>query len=101
MYQANPSVSEAAIANAFLYCTSGWPYAGVSNRDFSITAKYLEIRFLYDDSPGVLLASLLANRPHRCVALLHGHYISILHGRILGPHVFSPDSTVFCTWHFY
>ena len=103
LYHANPSVTEDAIVSAFLYCATDWPYAGVSNRDFSVTAKYLGLRFFYDDSPDTRLADLLAARPHRCVALLYGHFVSVLRGAIVGADgdAFSPDSTVFCTWHFY
>ena len=67
-----------------------------------IAVRYLGLRFLYDTKM-VTLREVLAVRPRRCVVLLYGHFLPIVHGRILeaNPDRFSLNSAVFCSWHFY
>ena len=49
------------------------------------------------------LGALLDKKPGRCVALLHGHFISIVNGKIVGPDArlaWRPNTKVYCYWTF-
>lgn len=100
LYRVVPWLSEDSIREAFLYCAEAWPYGGVTNRDFQIAVKYLKVDALYCDTKETV-GSLLAKNPARCVALLPGHYIGIIDGKILPPDVgMSHRATVHFHWTF-
>ncbi len=95
-----PWVSEDAIREAFLYCSETWPHGAVTNRDFQIAVKYLKLDARYSDIKETV-GSLLAKTPARCIALLPGHYIGIVDGKILPPDVgISHGATVHFHWTF-
>ena len=100
LYWAAPQIPERRIVEAFGFCTESWPYAGVTNKEFAITLKYLKLDTSYCGESETL-GALLARKPDRCVALLPHHFIAILGGRIVGADVtmtWSPSTTVFCRW---
>ena len=102
MYWAVPSLSEDRIREAFQYCAKNWPYGGVTNTEFAIALKYLDVEHRYSAETESLDA-LLARKPARCVALLPYHFIAILSGRIAGKdgyRIWKPATTVYCSWVF-
>ena len=103
LYWAVPRISESRITEAFGFCAENWPYGGVTNKEFAIALKYLELDSTYCDKKEAL-GALLKRRPTRCVALLHGHFIPILKGKPVGRDrhlVHRPDATVYCHWTFH
>ena len=102
LYWAVPTLSEDRIREAFQFCAKNWPYGGVTNTEFAIALKYLDVEHRYC-SETESLDALLARKPTRCVALLPYHFIVILNGRIAGKdadRVWNPATTVFCSWVF-
>ena len=96
-----PRVSEDEIKDAFLFSTENWPHGGVTNKEFNITLNYLKLKFEYDDSEGQTIGSLIQRKDPRCVALIHGHYIALRRGKIVGEHLsFNPKIKVYCNWIF-
>ena len=102
LYWAAPSIPESEILNAFNLTGETWPYGGVTNKEFEIALKYLRVE--NDYSKGInTLGELLAVKPEKCVALLHGHFIPIVDGVIVGhdSHRLWPMEThVYCHWTF-
>ena len=102
LYWAVPTLSEDRIREAFQYCAEHWPYGGVTNTEFAVALKYLEVQHRYC-SETESLDALLARKPMRCVALLPYHFIAILDGRVAGKdanRVGDPTTTVYCSWVF-
>lgn len=103
LYAVVPDVPEDEIIDAFTHCAENWPYGGVTNKEFSIAAKYLKLKFEYDGSDGQTIRDLARKRPGRYVALLHGHYIAMEKGEIIGEDgnvPYSPETGVYCIWRF-
>ena len=100
LYRVVPWVSGDSIREAFLYCAETWPHGGVTNRDFQIAVKYLKLNARYSDTRETV-GSLLAKSPARCVALIRGHYIGIIDGKVVPPDVgVSHHATVHFHWMF-
>ena len=102
LYWAVPTLSEDRIREAFQYCAKKWPYGGVTNTEFAIALKYLNVEHRYV-AETESLGSLLARKPTRCVALLPYHFIAIVGERIAGKdahRVWNPATTVYCSWAF-
>ena len=102
LYWTAPRISESRITEAFGYCAETWPYGGVTNKEFAIALKYLDVDSTYCNKRETL-GSLLMRRPARCVALVHGHFIAILRGKPVGRdrHLANrPNVTVYCNWTF-
>ena len=102
LYWAMPAISESDIISAFNVTTDTWPYGGVTNKEFSVALKYLKVDNLYSTNINTL-GALLAAKPAKCVALLHGHFIPIVGGVVVGrdaPLHWSPDTHVYCHWTF-
>lgn len=102
LYWAVPSLPECLIARAFNEATDAWPYGGVSNKEFAIALKRLEVDSDYSREP-VTLGALLALNPVRCVALLYGHFIPIVDGVIVGRDArrsWPLETRVYCYWMF-
>lgn len=102
LYWAAPWIPENQIVEAFDFCAENWPYAGVTNKEFQIASKYLKTESHYSTAQETL-GGLLDSRPARCVALLPGHFIAIVNGKIVGrdAHLRWPRSTtVYCHWTF-
>ena len=102
LYWAAPRIPESRIHEAFLFCAENWPHGGVTNSEFQIALQYLKIESDYCDKPTVLGALLVA-KPRRCVALVHGHFIAIVNGKIVGRdarRTWSAETNVYCHWFF-
>ena len=102
LYWAVPTLSENRIKEAFQFSTKNWPYGGVTNTEFAIALKYLDVEHRYFADTESLDA-LLARKPTRCVALLPYHFIAVLGGQIAGGdayRVWNPATTVYCSWEF-
>ena len=102
LYWAAPATSESGIVSAFNVVTDTWPYGGVTNKEFAITLKYLGVESIYSTDINTL-GALLATKPAKCVALLHGHFIPIVDGVIVGGDAhrqWAPDTHVYCYWTF-
>lgn len=102
LYWATPWIPEVHIVDAFKFCTENWPYGGVTNKEFAIVLKYLNADACYYPDTETL-RSLLNRKPVRCVALLHGHFVAIVNGKLVGrdAHLtWDLNSTVYCHWTF-
>ena len=102
LYWAVPQLPESRIREAFQYCTENWPYGGVTNSEFAVALKYLDVDHRYV-AETESLGDLLSRAPKRCVALLPYHFIAILDGRIVGrdaSRAWDPATTVYCSWAF-
>ena len=83
LYWAAPALPETRIFDAFNVVAAKWPYGGITNKEFAIAVKYLNVDAAYSTDVNTL-AALLASKPALCVALLHGHFIAIVDGAIAG-----------------
>ena len=83
LYWAVPRLSESDIRLAFDLCTESWPYAGVTNREFSGVLDHLHVRCTYTDQDEVV-ADVLRARIPRGVVLLMGHFAPVVAGRFVG-----------------
>ena len=102
LYWAVPSLPESEITQTFHITAETWPYGGVSNKEFAIALNYLKLESDYSGE-AITLGALLAAKPARCVALVHGHFIPIFNGVIVGRDARNdwPSSThVYCHWTF-
>lgn len=99
LYWAVPWLPESKIVEAFGFCAANWPYGGVTNKEFSIALKYLDVPYTYSDKTETL-SDLLSRRPTKAVALLHGHFISIHRGQVDESRHWPIDTTVYCCWTF-
>ena len=102
LYWAVPSIPEPLIVEAFNLVTENWPYGGVTNKEFTIALKYLKVDSDYSTDSDTL-EEILVDRPTRCVALLHRHFVPIVDGFIVGrdaDRYWSPDTHVYCHWTF-
>jgi len=98
-----PNISEDEIIDAFMYCAENWPYAGITNKEFNIAMKYLNLEVKYDDSDGQTVSSITQKKIRKCVALVHGHYIAVKKGKIIGKdaNTYKNSNTkVYCSWNF-
>ena len=98
-----PELQETQIRDAFTLCSEKWPYGGVCNKEFEIAVKHLGVEHRYNHSEETL-QDLLDRKPHRCVALLDGHFVAIKDGELEGNEfLLSPPSEtkVFCSWTFH
>ena len=80
LYRVVPWIPENRIVEAFQYCTDGWPYAGVTNKEFQIAVQYLKVGVHYSGEEETV-GSLLDREPARCIALVPYHYIGIINAR--------------------
>ena len=102
LYWAAPAISESDIVDAFKFSTYSWPHKGVTNKEFAIALKYLNVDSSYSSDIDTL-GALLATKPSKCVALLPGHFIPILNGTIVGRDAhqhWPPETRVYCHWTF-
>ena len=102
LYWVVPHLPEHRITEAFQYCAEKWPYGGVTNTEFAVALKYLDIENRYFSGTETL-GDLLARKPARCVALLPYHFIAIVRGRVVGRDArrhWNPSTTVYCSWMF-
>lgn len=100
LYWAAPKLSELQISEAFQYCTTNWPYGGVTNTEFAIVLRHLGVSNQYCAETETL-GDLLARTPARCIALVPYHFLAILNGRIVGKdahRAWDANVTVYCSW---
>ena len=102
LYWAVPGLSEHRISEALQFCSKDWPYDGVTNTEFAVALKYLDVGNHYFGETETL-GDLMARKPARCVALLPYHFIAVIDGRIVGSdadHHWGPSTMVYCSWEF-
>ena len=102
LYWAAPWLTEHRIRETFLFCTNGWPHAGVTNKEFQIVLKFLRIEACYNPNRETL-GALLNRQRACCVALLPHHFIAIVDGKIVGRDIRLSthlNTTVYCHWTF-
>ena len=102
LYWAVPSLREVDIVEAFNLAAASWPYGGVSNKEFAIALRRLGLDSEYSREP-TTLGALLSRKPTRCVALVHGHFIAIVNGVIVGRDArchWAAGTHVYCHWAF-
>lgn len=102
LYWAAPGIAESDIVDAFNVVADSWPYGGITNKEFAIALKHLRVNGAYSTDLKTL-GALLATKPAKCVALLHGHFIPIVDGVIVGGDAYrpwAPDTHVYCHWTF-
>ena len=100
VYRTVSHLSVSQIMEAFGFCTKKWPYGGVSNKELAITLKFLGVRSTYSDRKETL-GELLKRKPSRCIALLHGHFVAIVDGKLVGNDQSlssCPKATIYCHW---
>ena len=103
LYWAAPWLPERRIIEAFEVCTETWPYGGITNKEFQIALKYINVETHYSADTKTL-GSLLDTQPDRCVALLPHHFIAIVDGKVVGrdAHLgWNRSTTVYCHWAFH
>ena len=103
LYWVAPGIPEIQIIEAFEFCTENWPYGGVTNKEFQIALKYLKADSHYSSGTETL-RELLNRKPTNCVALVPGHFIAIVNGKIVGRDAktaWDPTTTVYCHWTFH
>ncbi len=87
---------------AFIFCCAKWPDGGVTNKEFNIVLRYLDLqgKFEYCDSEEMTLSDFLVDQENVYILLLYGHFTVIRKGVIddLYPFPYSEKSTVFCYW---
>ena len=104
LYWAVPSILEDQIFNALGFCTDAWPYGGVTNKEFTISLNYLKVPYSYFNCPSDTIGSLLDKKKKRCVALIHGHFVAIVNGTIVGDdahRMWDTNAKVYCYWCFH
>lgn len=102
LYWAVPSIPEPLIVEAINLASKNWPFGGVTNKEFAIALKYLRVDSDYSTDIDTL-ETLLIDRPRRCVALLHRHFVPIVDGVIVGrdsERSWPPNTHVYCHWTF-
>ena len=102
LYWAAAAIPESDIVDAFNSATKTWPYGGVTNKEYAIALRVLRVDSSYSTKINTL-GELLRTKPKRCVALIHGHFIPIVDGVIVGRdgrHCWSCDEQVYCHWTF-
>ena len=102
LYWAVAAIPESDIVDAFNLATETWPHGGVTNKEYAIALKVLGVASSYSTEINTL-GELLSTKPTRCVALLHGHFVPIVDGMIVGRDArrsWSSDEQVYCHWTF-
>ena len=103
LYWAAPWIPETRIIEAFGFCTETWPYGGITNKELQIALKYLNVDKHYSTDTETL-GALLNRKPTSCVALVPGHFIAIVDGKIVGRDAkvaWDSSTTVYGYWTFH
>lgn len=104
LYWAVPQISEDKIKEAFMFCGEGWPYHGITNKEFTIALKYMKLNYEYYHNDTDTISDLYKRKPKRCVALVYGHFIALSDGKILGDDsrtIWNSMERIYCYWVFY
>ena len=104
LYWAAPRISEDAIVSAFMFCSENWPYRGITNKEFAIALKFTKVDHVYCHDDSDTIGDLQKRKPNRCVALIHGHFIAIVDGKIVGEdaqRTWSSTERIYCYWVFH
>ena len=101
LYQVLPEFTFQELSEAFRLCTEdSWPNRGVTNKEFNITLKYLDIfdRFLYNDNDTSFHTIL--HMQSDVIVLIHGHYTVVQKGQIRDQYGSFPRERekVYCYW---
>ncbi len=98
-----PKIPEDKILDAFYHCCEKWPNEGVTNKEFNIALKFLNLdkKVCYHGNE-TIVQLLLAHKDRAFISLVHGHFLVISFGRIL--EFFScywtncKEAKVYCYW---
>lgn len=101
-----PALSFQSIRKAFSLCCGRWPNAGVTNKEFNIVLRYLELfeRFEYTEPQDALLNDYLVDKNTTHILLLWGHFTVTKNGQVIEPvkqlfFRYPPDEIkVICAW---
>lgn len=95
-----PTIPESKLLDAFYHCCEEWPNAGVTNKEFNIVIKYLDIHNLKYIGRGTTIHHLLKQKKEKFIALIYGHYLVISYGKIIDSYnsSFNKNTKVYCYW---
>lgn len=99
--QVLPDLDKEKIKVAFSNCCDLWPYAGVTNKEFNITLRYLGIleRFEYDDRDGLIIKNFRHRKGDIFIVLIYGHFQVLDNKNKAGCYYPANEkSTVYCSW---
>lgn len=100
LYWTAPWVPEGKLSEAFLYCAEDWPHGPVTNKELNIALSFLGVEHQYSDDV-TTLGALVRRRLRRCIALLDGHFVGLVNGKLVGRDArFAqrPDTVVYRHW---
>lgn len=94
----SPELKPDKIRKAFLYCTKRWPNNSVSNKDFNICLRHLNVINDYNYVDWSNDKKQISDLPNRiCVVLIRGHFVAV-HNRVgINEHV-SSSAKVYYYW---
>ena len=95
-----PDLEQEQVVDAFKKCCNLYPYEGVTNKEFNIALRYLEIfdKFEYNDSDGLVVKNFLNRKKQIFILLIYGHFTVVAKGKVLDAMRISENSKVYCSW---
>ena len=98
-----PKLPHSKIKDAFMQCTDKWPNGGVTNVEFNVALRYMNIfnRFKYNDADGQVMGNFLSDKTESYILLIHGHFTTIKGGKIYDSFAYAnpnPKQLVYCSW---
>lgn len=99
-----PDLPAKRIMDGFSDCCDKWPFGGVTNKEFNITLRYLNVlsQFEYIDSDDMQLKDFLAQKNDIFILLVYKHFTVVKYGKIddgyFYEHHCSPKDEVYCAW---
>ena len=97
-----PDLSTDQIIQGFSDCCERWPYAGITNKEFNITLRYLGIytQFEYDDSDEMVVDHFLAKNKGVFILLVRGHFAVVKNGKLYDNSLYAQlhGGKVYCSW---
>ncbi len=97
-----PDFPSDQMIQGFSNCCDRWPYAGVTNKEFNITLRHLELfdKFEYDDSDDMIVSHFLIKEADVFILLIYGHFTVVKHGKVFDTRVYTNihSANVYCSW---
>lgn len=97
-----PNLSADRILQGFSECCDKWPYGGVTNKEFNITLRHLDLfeKFKYDDSDKRIMKHFLCRRNEVFILLILGHFTVVRNGKIYDNVIYTKciNDKVYCSW---
>lgn len=98
-----PELSYNEIEEAFFNCCDVWPRGGVTNKEFNVVLRYLDVfkqfQYLDDDKK---IQSMIKNNNHKIILLIPGHFTVLHKNRIYDGYGYEgniiKDTEVYCAW---